>query len=55
MLVGVREKFKTLIEQGKSEDEVVAAKPTAEWDAQWGGGFMTPENFTRFSYRSLSR
>jgi hypothetical protein len=31
------------------------AKPTADWDAEWGGGFMNPENFTRFSYRSLSR
>ena len=55
MLVGVRERLEALIQQGRSEDEVVAAKPTAEWDAEWGGGFMNPENFTRFSYRSLSR
>lgn len=55
MLVGVRERLEALIKQGRTEDEVVAAKPTADWDADWGGGFMTPENFTRFSYRSLSR
>jgi cyclase len=55
MVVKVRGNIKTLIDQGKSEDEVLAAKPTAEFDAAWGGGFMTPENFTRFSYQSLKR
>jgi glyoxylase-like metal-dependent hydrolase (beta-lactamase superfamily II) len=55
MLVKVRGNLKTLIDQGKSEDEVLAAKPTAEFDAQWGGGFMSAENFTRFAYRSLKQ
>ena len=31
------------------------ALPTAEFDAAWGQGFMTPENFTRFSYQSLKK
>jgi glyoxylase-like metal-dependent hydrolase (beta-lactamase superfamily II) len=53
MLVTVRGKIQALIDQGKSEDEVVAARPTAEFDAAWGQGFMNPENFTRFSYQSL--
>jgi cyclase len=55
MLVQVRGNIQTLIEQGKTEEEVVAAKPTAEFDAAWGQGFMNPENFTRFSYQSLKR
>jgi cyclase len=55
MLVTVRGNIQTLINQGKTEDEVVAAKPTAEFDAAWGGGFMSPENFTRFAYQSLKR
>jgi glyoxylase-like metal-dependent hydrolase (beta-lactamase superfamily II) len=55
MLVKVRGNIQTLLEQGKSEDEVVAAKPTAEFDAGWGGGFMNPENFTRFAYQGLKR
>ncbi len=55
MVVKVRGNIKTLIDQGKSEDEVLAAKPTAEFDAQWGGGFMNAESFTRFSYQSLKR
>lgn len=53
MLVKVRGNIKTLIDQGKTADQVVAAKPTAEFDSVWGVGFMTPENFVRFSYDSL--
>ena len=37
MLVSVREKVSTLKKEGKSLDEVVAAKPTADYDAKWGG------------------
>jgi cyclase len=55
MLVAVRGKIQALIDQGMSEDEVVAAGPTAEFDAAWGQGFMNPENFTRFSYQSLKK
>ena len=55
MLVTVRGRIQALIDRGMSEDEVVAARPTAEFDAAWGQGFMNPENFTRFSYQSLTR
>jgi hypothetical protein len=55
MLVAVRGKIQALIDQGMSEDEVFAAKPTAELDAAWGQGFMNPENFTRFAYQSLKK
>jgi hypothetical protein len=55
MLVKVRGNIQTLIDQNKTEDEVVAAKPTAEFDAAWGQGLMTPEQFTRFAYQSLKR
>jgi glyoxylase-like metal-dependent hydrolase (beta-lactamase superfamily II) len=55
MLVKVRANIQTLIDQGKTEDEVWAANPTAEFDAAWGQGFMMPEQFTRFAYQSLKR
>jgi glyoxylase-like metal-dependent hydrolase (beta-lactamase superfamily II) len=55
MLVTVRGKIQALIDQGMTEDQVVAAGPTTEFDAAWGRGFMTPENFTRFSYQSLKK
>ncbi len=55
MLVGVRDAVAALIAKGMSEDEVVAGKPTARFDAKWGDGFLNPEVFTRIVYKDLSR
>jgi glyoxylase-like metal-dependent hydrolase (beta-lactamase superfamily II) len=38
MIKSVRDKVKELIAQGKTEKEVIAAKPTAPWDAKVAGG-----------------
>ena len=38
MIKSVRDKVKQLIAQGKTEKEVLAAKPTAPWDAKTAGG-----------------
>jgi cyclase len=37
MLVTVRDRIARLVAEGKTLDEVVAAKPTAEFDATWSG------------------
>ena len=50
----VRERIQSMIDQGMSEDDVVTANPTAEWNDTYGVGFMNPETFTRLAYRSLS-
>jgi glyoxylase-like metal-dependent hydrolase (beta-lactamase superfamily II) len=55
MLRGTRDAVAAAIRQGKSLDEVVAAKPTAKWDTQWGGGFIAPERFVRGLFGDLSR
>jgi len=55
MLVKIRANIQPLIDQGKSEDEAVAAKPTAEFDARWGGSVIDGESFTRLAYQSLKR
>ena len=39
------EKVAALKKQGKSLDEIVAAKPTAATDAKWGNGFRSPKDF----------
>jgi glyoxylase-like metal-dependent hydrolase (beta-lactamase superfamily II) len=52
MLVTARERIQKLVDQGKSADEVVAAKPTADLDAKWGA---QPERFVRGAFHSLSR
>ncbi len=50
----VRDRIRSMIDQGMSEDDVVTANPTAEWNDTYGVGFMNPETFTRLVYRSLS-
>jgi glyoxylase-like metal-dependent hydrolase (beta-lactamase superfamily II) len=54
VLAGVRDRVKTLVAQGKTLEQVSAAKPTAQWDATWGKGFMKPDMFVSFVYRSLT-
>jgi glyoxylase-like metal-dependent hydrolase (beta-lactamase superfamily II) len=53
MLKTVRDRIARLKAEGRSRDEVIAAKPTAEYDAKWGTGFMKPEMFTGLAYDSL--
>lgn len=54
VLTEIRDRIQSMIDAGRSEDEVVMANPTAEWDDSWGQGFMNPETFTRFAYQSLA-
>jgi glyoxylase-like metal-dependent hydrolase (beta-lactamase superfamily II) len=53
MLVSVREKVSALKQQGRSLDEVVAAKPTAEYDAKWGGFVIDGKTFTTLVYAGV--
>jgi len=53
MLKTARDRIATLKSGGKSRDEVIAAKPTADLDAKWGGGFMKGDTFTGLAYDSL--
>jgi len=50
MLVAIREKVGYLKKQGKSLDEAVAAKPTADFDAKWSGFVIDGNFFTRLVY-----
>jgi glyoxylase-like metal-dependent hydrolase (beta-lactamase superfamily II) len=54
MLVAIRAKVKALVDQGKSLDESVAAKPTAAFDEKWGGGWIKPDVMARLVYESLA-
>jgi len=49
----VRDRVKALKDQGKTKEEVVAAKPSAEFDAKWGTGFMKPDVWLGLVYDSL--
>jgi glyoxylase-like metal-dependent hydrolase (beta-lactamase superfamily II) len=41
--------------QGRSRDEVIAAKPTRDLDAKWGGGFMKPDVWVGIVYDAMTR
>jgi glyoxylase-like metal-dependent hydrolase (beta-lactamase superfamily II) len=54
MLVSVRGRVHTLIEAGKSMDEVVAAGPTRDFDGKWGGGYVSSAAFVQMVFSSLT-
>ena len=51
MLETVRMRVASLVANGRTEDQVVAAAPTADLDGVWGDN---PERFVRAVYKSLS-
>ena len=53
MLVTVRNNVAALKQQGKSLDEILAAKPTAAFDAKWGNFVFNGDQFTRMVYAGL--
>jgi glyoxylase-like metal-dependent hydrolase (beta-lactamase superfamily II) len=54
MLKTSRDRIKSLVSAGKSVDEIIAAKPLAEFDGTWGKGFIQPDQFLRLLHGSLS-
>jgi cyclase len=54
MLDQVRRRIKVLITARKTIDEAVAAAPTRDLDAKWGGGYVSPDVFTRMVFASLT-
>ena len=56
MLVAVGRKVREAVEQGMGIEEILGAKPTAEFDAKFGrsGAIVAPEEFVRSVYRDLA-
>jgi glyoxylase-like metal-dependent hydrolase (beta-lactamase superfamily II) len=53
MLVVLRDRVAVLKKQGRALGEVVAAKPTAEYDAEWGQFAVSPDLFTKLLYQGV--
>lgn len=49
----IRDRVSDAITDGKSLDEVIAMKPTKEWDAQYGQGFINGTALVTTIYNSL--
>jgi cyclase len=54
MLVTVRDRITQAVAAGQTLAQVQAAKPTAEFDAVWGNGRITPTMFVDVLYEDLS-
>jgi cyclase len=53
LVLAVRDRVAALISQGKSLEEVIAAKPTESFDAQVPQGAQTSERFIRWLYAEV--
>jgi glyoxylase-like metal-dependent hydrolase (beta-lactamase superfamily II) len=53
MLVAIRDKVSALKKQGRSLAEVVAAKPTADYDAKWGRWVIDGSTFASLVYAGV--
>ncbi len=54
MLISAHDRMAKLVKEGKSEDEAVAAKPFADFDAKWAPTELASKNFARVVYHSLA-
>ena len=53
MMADVQSRVGKLKQQGRKLEDVVAAKPTADLDAKWGKGNITPDFFVTLVYTTL--
>jgi cyclase len=55
MVKTARDRVEKLVKEGKSEAEVVAAKPLADLDKTWAANDQPAANFVKQVYHSFSR
>lgn len=55
MLVTARDRVARLVKEGRTLEQVRAAKPLADLDDTWGRGFMTQDMFLKAIYVDLAR
>ena len=53
MLVTIRDRVAALKNEGKSLDEIIAAKLTKEYDSKWATSFITGDVFTKLVYAGV--
>ncbi len=53
MIVTVRDRVHHLIDAGRTESQVIAERPTADFDPKWGHGRVQADAFVQEVYRAL--
>ena len=54
MLADARARVKNLVDNGLSQEEVLAKNPLADYHDTWNWSFITTERMTTTLYRSLT-
>jgi hypothetical protein len=54
MIVTVEERVRRMAAAGKSEEQIIAEHPTADFDARWGHGRVNPDEFVKEVYAAVS-
>jgi glyoxylase-like metal-dependent hydrolase (beta-lactamase superfamily II) len=54
MVATVAGRLKALVQQGQTLEQAIKAKPTADYDAAWGKGFIGPDRFVTMLYQELN-
>jgi cyclase len=55
VMVALRQRIGKMVADGKTMEEAVAAKPTAEFDAKWANGPIKPDSIVEEFYSDLKR
>ncbi|HXW92189.1 MAG TPA: hypothetical protein VEK33_16685 [Terriglobales bacterium] len=53
MITTVRDRIQQMMHAGQDENQVLAARPTSDFDATWGHGRVPPDAFVREVYDAL--
>jgi len=53
MIRTVRDRVQSMINEGRTEDQVLASHPTSDFDARWGHGRVSPGAFVHELYNAL--
>lgn len=53
MIVDVRNRVQHMIQAGQTGEQIVAAHPSSDFDARWGHGRVSSDEFVREIYRDL--
>ena len=55
LLATVTQRIKKLRAEGRSDAHIRDAKPTADFDARYGGGFIKPEQFVQMMLGAIAK
>lgn len=55
VLATIRDRVRRQVAAGATLERVLASRPSAEFDAVWGKGFIKPDDVVRFAYADATR